>query len=129
MFKIKTTPKVVSLWSRALQKAVSYFLDLKNIFLISSLKSVINTAVAAMNVFRKSIVDYFLGVISSRIFGFTTKSFKEMIIRCNTNNLLKNESAFESIELKEEEEEKFTLDFLIESNKTSVLSVFKGKII
>ncbi|HEB7704844.1 TPA: hypothetical protein RZJ42_001209 [Campylobacter coli] len=80
MFKIKTTPKVVSFWSRALQKAVSYFLDLKNIFLISSLKSVINT--------------------------------------------------FESIELKEEEEEeKFTLDFLIESNKTSVLSVFKGKII
>ncbi|EEP3506764.1 hypothetical protein P8K93_001876 [Campylobacter coli] len=78
MFKIKTTPKVVSFWSRALQKAVSYFLDLKNIFLISSLKSVINT--------------------------------------------------FESIELKEEEE-KFTLDFLIESNKTSVLSVFKGKII
>ncbi|WP_192865980.1 hypothetical protein [Campylobacter jejuni] len=67
MFKIKTTPKVVSLWSRALQKAVSYFLDLKNIFLISSLKSVINTAVTAMNVFRKSIVDYFLGVISSRI--------------------------------------------------------------
>ncbi|EAH8231670.1 hypothetical protein DCO15_08340 [Campylobacter coli] len=79
MFKIKTTPKVVSFWSRALQKAVSYFLDLKNIFLISSLKSVINT--------------------------------------------------FESIELKKEEEEKFTLDFLIESNKTSVLSVFKGKII
>ncbi|WP_157142516.1 hypothetical protein [Campylobacter coli] len=54
-------------------------------------------------------------------------SFNE---KCNTNNLLKNESAFESIELKkEEEEEKFTLDFLIESNKTSVLSVFKGKII
>lgn len=66
----------------------------------------------------------------NKIFGFTTKSFKEMIIRCNTNNLLKNESAFESIELKEEEEEKkFTLDFLIKSNKTSVLSVFKGKII
>ncbi|HEF9794002.1 TPA: hypothetical protein SB189_001163 [Campylobacter coli] len=66
----------------------------------------------------------------NKIFGFTTKSFKEMIIKCNTNNLLKNESAFESIELKkEEEEEKFTLDFLIESNKTSVLSVFKGKII
>lgn len=64
----------------------------------------------------------------NKIFGFTTKSFKEMIIKCNTNNLLKNESAFESIELKEEEE-KFTLDFLIESNKTSVLSVFKGKII
>ncbi|MGR0303794.1 hypothetical protein ACUWFN_09150 (plasmid) [Campylobacter jejuni] len=67
MFKIKTTPKVVSLWSRALQKAVSYFLDLKNIFLISSLKSVINTAVTAMNVFSKSIVDSFLGVISSHI--------------------------------------------------------------
>ncbi|EAJ3483751.1 hypothetical protein DBS81_03695 [Campylobacter jejuni] len=67
----------------------------------------------------------------NKIFGFTTKSFKEMIIKCNTNNLLKNESAFESIELKKEEEEekKFTLDFLIESNKTSVLSVFKGKII
>ncbi len=64
----------------------------------------------------------------NKIFGFTTKSFKEMIIKCNTNNLLKNESAFESIELKKEEE-KFTLDFLIESNKTSVLSVFKGKII
>ncbi|WP_434271589.1 hypothetical protein [Campylobacter coli] len=64
----------------------------------------------------------------NKIFGFTTKSFKEMIIRCNTNNLLKNESAFESIELKKEEG-KFTLDFLIESNKTSVLSVFKGKII
>ncbi|EHD5972226.1 hypothetical protein JQ010_001264 [Campylobacter jejuni] len=66
----------------------------------------------------------------NKIFGFTTKSFKEMIIKCNTNNLLKNESAFESIELKKKEEEgKFTLDFLIESNKTSVLSVFKGKII
>ncbi|ELK3774741.1 hypothetical protein ACMCUP_001462 [Campylobacter jejuni] len=59
MFKIKTTPKVVSLWSRALQKAVSYFLDLKNIFLISSLKSVISTAITAMNVFRKSIMDSF----------------------------------------------------------------------
>lgn len=39
-----------------------------------------------------------------------------------------NESAFESIKLKKEEG-KFTLDFLIQSNKTSILSVFKGKII
>ncbi|XAU20252.1 hypothetical protein WHP46_10005 [Campylobacter jejuni] len=65
----------------------------------------------------------------NKIFGFTAKSFKEMIIKCNTNNLLKNESAFESIELKKKEEGKFTLDFLIESDKTSVLSVFKGKMI
>ncbi|XMD58868.1 hypothetical protein CLC19214_00624 [Campylobacter lari subsp. concheus] len=67
MFKIITTPNVVSLWDRVLQKAVSYFLDLNKIFLISSLKSVINTAITAMNKFRKSIMDYFLGVISYHI--------------------------------------------------------------
>ncbi|EAJ3177570.1 hypothetical protein CYB86_07085 [Campylobacter coli] len=81
MFKIKTTPKVVSLWSRALQKAVSYFLDLKNIFLISSLKSAINTAVTAMNVFRKSIVDSFLGVISSRIPNLIAKKKARPFLR------------------------------------------------
>ncbi len=54
---MKTTPKVVSLWSRVLQKAVSYFLDLNKIFLIFSLKSVINAEVTTMSVFKKSIVD------------------------------------------------------------------------
>lgn len=63
----------------------------------------------------------------NKIFGFTPKGFKEMILKCNTNNLLKNESIFDSIKLREKEEGKFTLDFLIESDKTSVLSVFKGK--
>ncbi|EAJ7530362.1 Uncharacterised protein [Campylobacter jejuni subsp. doylei] len=81
MFKMKTTPKVVSLWSRVLQKAVSYFLDLNKIFLISSLKSVINTEVTAMNVFRKSIVDSFLGVISSRIPNLIAKKKARLFLR------------------------------------------------
>ncbi len=63
----------------------------------------------------------------NKIFGFISKGFKEMILKCNTNNILKNESIFDSIKLREKEEGKFTLDFLIESDKTSVLSVFKGK--
>ncbi|WP_158654899.1 hypothetical protein [Helicobacter mesocricetorum] len=56
MRKIKTTTRVVSPYGRVLQKAVIYFLSFNKISLISSLKSVINTAITAMNRLRESIM-------------------------------------------------------------------------
>ncbi|MDE5603204.1 MAG: hypothetical protein K2I71_04715 [Helicobacter sp.] len=56
MIEIKTTTRVVSPYGRVLQKSVIYFLGFNKISLISSLKSVINTAITAMNKLRVSIM-------------------------------------------------------------------------
>lgn len=55
-FNVETTARVASSCGRKLQSAKAYFL--RN-FLISSLKSVINTATIAMAILRYSIMDSF----------------------------------------------------------------------
>lgn len=56
---LKTTTRVVSSCSRDLTKSVTYLLRLNRISLISSLKSVIITAITEMNKLRESIMDSF----------------------------------------------------------------------
>ncbi|EHH2108768.1 hypothetical protein PJO11_001649 [Campylobacter coli] len=68
----------------------------------------------------------------NKIFGFTYKLLKDNILDFNTDNLLRDVSTFKSLNLKNNIEiieiiKEFTFRFLIESSKTSVLSVFKGK--
>lgn len=53
----ETAIRVVSPYSRGLKKALAYFLVLKKISLISSLKSAINTETSATNRFKMSIMD------------------------------------------------------------------------
>ena len=53
----KTNARVVSPCISVSQTAIIYFLGLKKIFLISSLKSVITTAITAMKRLKSSIMD------------------------------------------------------------------------
>lgn len=53
----KTNARVVSPYISVSQTAIIYFLGLKKIFLISSLKSVITTAITAMKRLKSSIMD------------------------------------------------------------------------
>lgn len=53
----KTNARVVSPCISVSQTAIIYFLNLKKIFLISSLKSVITTAITAMKRLKSSIMD------------------------------------------------------------------------
>lgn len=53
----KTNARVVSSCISVSQTAIIYFLGLKKIFLISSLKSVITTAITAMKRLKSSIMD------------------------------------------------------------------------
>ncbi len=56
----KTNARVVSPCISVSQTAIIYFLNLKKIFLISSLKSVITTAITAMKRLKNSIMDSYL---------------------------------------------------------------------
>lgn len=56
----KTNARVVKSCVSVSQTAVIYFLDLKKISLISSLKSVITTAITAMKKLRSSIMDSYM---------------------------------------------------------------------
>ncbi len=58
--RLKTNARVVSPCISVSQTAIIYFLDFKKISLISSLKSVITTAITAMKKLRSSIMDSYL---------------------------------------------------------------------
>lgn len=57
---LKTTTRATKPCGRSLMKSVTYLLRLNKISLISSLKSVIITAITEMNKFRESIMDSFM---------------------------------------------------------------------
>ncbi|MCR6591873.1 Uncharacterised protein [Campylobacter insulaenigrae] len=68
----------------------------------------------------------------NKIFGFTDKHLKDIILDFNIDNLLRDVSTFKSLNKSESEiikkiKDSFTFNFLIESKTTSILSVFKGK--
>lgn len=57
---LKTTTRATNPCDRDLTKSVTYLLRLNRVSLISSLKSVIITAITEMNKLRKSIMDSFM---------------------------------------------------------------------
>ncbi|EAL2460526.1 hypothetical protein YZ31_07860 [Campylobacter lari] len=66
----------------------------------------------------------------NKIFGFTNKHLKDIILDFNMDNLLRDVSTFKSLneeKIIDKIKENFTFNFLVESKKTSILSVFKGK--
>ncbi|EKT0455023.1 hypothetical protein QDH62_001689 [Campylobacter jejuni] len=91
----KTKARVVSPCFSVSQMAVIYFLNLKKISLISSLKSVISTAITAMKKLRSSIMD-------SCLFGFhphtQTNSQKKSSISHKRTELKPNKQVVKPLE-------------------------------
>lgn len=57
---LKTTTRATNPYGRDLMKSIIYFLRLNKISLISSLKSVITTAITEMKLLNESIMDSFI---------------------------------------------------------------------